>query len=192
MRTPRSRRALLVSAVSLSATVAGCFEGRFTGSDDTLNSGVVPADTYDCADVERPEPDTPTRDLALEPAEYPDRPESLLQGIVEYVREFETVYRRNEFISSYKSETETFDFRFEEAQTNEVESESDRDAVLVAIVYTLSKTTRGNDWPPERYTLVTYYVDENVMLRAHYGGPVNGPAFDPNPRTSGDPVACFE
>ena len=192
MNISRSRRALLTSMAGVSLGLAGCFEGDFTGSDESLDSGVVPAETFDCDDVDRPNPTPPARDGALEPATYPTPPNPLLEAADEYVREFEAAYRRNAFIEDYGSETDGFDFEFEARRTNEVDSESDHDAVLVSIVYNLSTETRGNDDTPERYTRVTYYVDENIVLRARYDGIADGPSFEPDPRSAGDPVACFK
>lgn len=191
MRRPRSRRALLASVASLSLGIAGCFEGELSSSDETLDSGLVSADQYDCTDVERPEPEAPDREGALEPASYPDPPDAL-EAADEYVREFEEAYRRNDFIATYGAETAGFDFEFDTRQTDEVESDAERDAVLVSLVYHLTTETRRNAESPEQYTRVTYYVDENIVLRARYRGIADGPAFEPDPRDAGEPVACFE
>lgn len=192
MRKPRSRRALLTSMVGLSLGAAGCFEGDFTESDDPLDSGVVPADTFDCDDVDRPEPTPPARDDALEPALYPPPPNPLLESVGEYVREFEAAYQQNDFLAEYGSETDGFDFDLGERETKPVDAESDRDAKLVSLVYDLTTETRGNPEESERSVRVTYYVDEHIVLRARYSGFADGPSFDPDPRSEGDPVACFQ
>lgn len=191
MRRPRSRRALLASVASLSLGIAGCSEGNLAGSDEPLDSGVVSADEFDCTDVERPEPEAPDREGALEPAPYPDPPDSL-EAADEYVREFEEAYRRNAFIEDYGSEAAGFDFEFDTRQTDEVESDAEREAVLVSVVYHLTTETRQTAPTSEQYIRVTYYVDENIALRARYSGIAEGPAFDPDPRDAGEPVACFE
>lgn len=192
MRTPRSRRALLTAVVSISAAIAGCSEGQLSGpSDDTDDSETVSADAYDCADVDRPTPDPPARDDALESASYPDRPASLLEDADRFVREFETAYRRNAFLEEYGSETRAFDFRFRSHRTDEVTSSADREAVLVALVYDLSAETRqavNEEWS----TRVTYYVDDRVAFRARHDGVASDPAFEPDPRSAADPVVCFD
>lgn len=192
MRRLRSRRTLLTSLVGLSLGTAGCFGGTLTESDDSLDSGVVPADAFDCDEVDRPDPPTPDRDGALDPVSYPDLPAELLESALEYVREFEAAFRRNTFIEEYGSETAEFDIEFETWDTERVGSESDRAAVLVAVVYNLTTKTRLNDEDPERYTRVTYYVDENVALRARYDGIAQDASIEPDPRSAGELVACFE
>lgn len=192
MRKPRSRRALLTSMVGLSLGVAGCFQGNLTESEESLDSGIVSADTFDCDDVDRPEPMEPSRDDALDPALYPTPPNPLLESADEYVREFEAAYRRNAFLEEYGSETDGFDFQFEEGETKPVDTESDRDAKLVSLVYDLTTETRGNPAESERSVRVTYYVDEHIVLRARYSGFADGPSFDPDPRNAGEPVACFK
>ena len=192
MRKPRSRRALLTSMVGLSLGAAGCFESDVTDSDKSLDSGVVSADTFDCDDVDRPEPMEPTRDEALEPALYPTPPNPLLESAAEYVREFEAAYQQNDFLEEYGSETDAFDFKFEEGEAKPVDAESDRDAKLVSLVYDLTTKTRGSPEKSERSIRVTYYVDEHVVLRARYSGLADEPSFDPDPRSAGDPVACFQ
>lgn len=192
MRKPRSRRALLTSMVGLSLGAAGCFEGDLTESDESPDSGVVPADRFDCDDVDRPEPTPPARDDALEPALYPTPPNPLLESVDDYVREFEAAYRQNAFLAEYGSETDGFDFDLEERETKSVDTESDRDAKLVSLVYDLTTKTRGNPEESERSIRVTYYVDEGIVLRARYSGFADGPSFDPDPRSEGDPVACFQ
>ncbi|MDQ2050866.1 hypothetical protein RBH26_10260 [Natronolimnohabitans sp. A-GB9] len=192
MRISGSRRALLASVFPSSAVLAGCFENRFTGSDEAPDSGAVSTDDYDCDDVDRPEPSEQLLEEALEPAAYPEPPTPLSEDVGTFVHEFETAYRRNEFIEEYGAQTRSFEFRLEDRHAETIDSTSERDAVLASIVYTLSTATRHDEFPPERDTRVTYYVDENVVLRARYGGIANEPEFDPDPRDSGDPVACFE
>lgn len=176
--------------VGLSLGLAGCFDGNPASSDAPPDSGVVSADAFDCDDVERPDPSTPDRDGALEPATYPDPPAPSAETVDEFVREFEAAYRRNAFIETYAEEAVGFDFEFDSQRTNEVESESGRDAVLVSIVYHLTTETRPSNSSSEQYTRVTYYIDENIVLRAAYEGVADSPSFDPDPRTEGEPVAC--
>lgn len=192
MRTPRSRRALLISAVPIAMSIAGCFETGETKTAKEPNSGVGLSDEYDCTDVERPEPAAPARDDALEPATYPDPPDPLLDEVEQYALEFERAYRRNDVLESYGSESGTFEFEFRSRRMTTVESESANDAALVAIVYNVTVGTRQTTHPPERDTRVTYYVDESIALRARYTGLANDPEFDPDPREVGDPVACFD
>lgn len=192
MRRPRSRRSLLASVPATCVALTGCFEGRLTGSDGPSESGVVPADAYDCDDTDRPAPSAPSHDEALEPADYPDPPESVLEEADDYVREFEESYRRNEFLAEYGPATRAFDFRLVSRQVDVVESEDDRDGVLVSIVYHLTTETRQADQPDEWDTRVTYYVDENVVFRARYDGIADSPSFDPDPRDEGVPVTCLE
>lgn len=191
MRRPRSRRALLASLLPVTAGLTGCFDSRLPESEKPLESGVVPVDAYDCADTERPLPATPSVDDALEPASYPVPSEPLLDDVDQFVREFEAAYRRNAFIEAFGAVTRAFDFRFGTRRTNEIESESDRDAALVSMVYHLETETATGGERPEWATRVTYYVDENIVLRARYDGIADGPKFEPDPRSAGEPVACF-
>lgn len=192
MPTPRSRRSLLASVLPLTAAIAGCFDGRFAGSDAPAESGIVATDAYDCDDVDRPDPSMPSDGEALEPADYPEPPASVLEGADSYVREFEEAYRRNTFLAEYGPETREFGFRFETRQVDHVASNDDREAVLVAVVYHLSAETRQADRPDEWDTRVTYYVDDHVVLRDRYEGVAGDPSIDPDPRADGEPVACFE
>lgn len=193
MDTPRSRRALLLSVLPVSMALAGCFNGRFTDADETSEPGVVPADDYDCADIERPEPPTPSHPDALERATYPEPPESVVDAADQYALEFEQAYRRNAFLEQFSSQTRRFEFESETQAMDSVESESERDAVLVSIVYTLETETPQVPKSIERDTRATYYIDENIVLRARYnGGLADEPSFNPDPRRAGKLVACFE
>ncbi|WP_226377463.1 hypothetical protein [Haloterrigena turkmenica] len=193
MRKPRSRRALLTSMVGLSLGAAGCFESDLTSSEseESLESGVVPADEFDCDDVDRPDPSPPIRDEALEPATYPTPPNPLLESAGEYVRDFEAAYQHNAFLEEYGSETEEFEFDLEARDAKPVDAESDREAKLVSLVFDLTTKIRRTPEKSERSIRVTYYVDEHIVLRARYSGLADEPTFDPNPRSAGGPVACF-
>ncbi|QFU81977.1 hypothetical protein [Natronorubrum aibiense] len=191
MRTPRSRRALLATAVSFSVAFAGCFDDQFT-DDDPDEPRVVSTDEYDCVNSERPDPLPPEQENAIEPGSYPSRPTSLLETGDQYVLEFERTYRRNAFVEEYGSETRTFEFELQTQQMDALESDDRREAILVSIVYNLTTATRQLPTSTERDTRVTYYVDENVVLRARYNGLADEPSFDPDPRDAGTPVACFE
>lgn len=190
MRTPRSRRALLSAVVPFTTALAGCFEDRFT-SEDESTSAFVSEDEYDCDDIDRPEPDEPSHDDALKPVSYPS-PESFPDGADEFALEFEEAYRLNTFLDQYGTETRWFEFQFEASQLQKIEPESERDAVRVSLIYTLSTGLKQGRQPTEYDTRVTYYVDENVALRARHRGVAREPTFDPDPRSAGSPVACFE
>ncbi|SEQ84292.1 hypothetical protein [Natrinema salaciae] len=208
MNRPRSRRTLLASVATTAAVATGGFEYSSNGSGDSaLESGTVPADRYECRDVDRPEPDVPTDEDALEPREYPsrpaetgsgeestDRPSSLVRGANQFVTEFERAYRQNAFLERYGSVAQTFELRRTDARRAAIGSAGNPDAVLVAIIYNVTTETQyattgaRDEWDVR----VTYYVDENVVLRARYGGIADEPVFDPDPRTQGVLVACFE
>ncbi|QCC53985.1 hypothetical protein [Natronorubrum bangense] len=193
MRPPRSRRSLLAAAIPSAVALAGCFEREFTSHDEPTDPGIVPPDRYDCADSDRPDPETLSHADDVEPAPYPSPPSSVSDGADQYVLEFEQAYRRNTFLETYGSEADQFEFRFQERQIDGIESDTEMEAVLASIVYDLTTSTRQTDASTERDTRVTYYVDENVVLRARYrGGLADEPSFDPDPRDAGDPVACFE
>ena len=191
MRRPRSRRALLSSAVPIPIAIAGCSDWELTSSEEAPESGLVPDGAYDCDDIDRPDPPEPHPDDALEPASYPSAPASVLEDGDQYAREFEEAYRNNAFLEEYGSATQSFEFAFENGRMEETEPEADRDAVVVSIVYTVEAETRSATHPTEWYTRVTYYIDDHVALRARNQGVASEPSFDPNPR-EGDPVDCFE
>ncbi|SIS15186.1 hypothetical protein [Natronorubrum thiooxidans] len=188
MRQCRSRRALLTAAMPFAVAIAGCSEGQHTSKENPDDSGIVSTAAYDCADSDRPSPTLPD----VEPEPYPSPPASMSDGAGQYVLEFERAYRRNAFLEAYGSETQTFDFQFRARQLDDIGSDSDQEAVLVSIVYDLTTATQGVPASTERDTRVTYYVDENVVLRARYNGLANEPAFEPDPRDAGNPVVCFE
>ncbi|ELY46728.1 hypothetical protein [Natronorubrum sulfidifaciens] len=193
MRTPRSRRALLTTGVSVAVALPGCLETQLSSTDDPNESSVVAPAAYDCAESDRPHPPDPVPDDAIEPGVYPSRPVSLAEAGDQYVLEFERAYRRNAFLAEYGSETRTFDFRFQTQQMDVLESDPERDAVLVSIVYDLTTAIGQLPESTERDTRVTYYADETVVLRAPYtGGLADEPSFDPDPRDAGEPVVCFE
>ncbi|WP_254762637.1 hypothetical protein [Natrinema marinum] len=209
MVRPRSRRALVASVATAAAVTAGGFEYGSSGADaPPLESGTVPDDWYDCSDVTRPAPDAPATEHALEPRAYPsppsarrvdenrrstDRssPSAPTADVAEYVTAFERTYRLNAFIARYGGVTRTFDFRLGTRRTASVGSETDGTAVLVAIVYDLTTGTRQSPPSDEWDTRVTYYLDENVLLRARYAGIAEKPTLEPDPRRQGKPVACF-
>ncbi|WP_049924310.1 hypothetical protein [Halopiger djelfimassiliensis] len=192
MRVSRSRRALLTSVASFAGLTAGCFESRLTGSDETpAPSGPVDPSTYDCTDVSRPVPGDPSDDDAPDPLEYPSRPDSLSADASQYVTEFERAYRRNELLERYGNQARSFEFSLTARQATDVETDRDRDAVLVAVVYDVTTGTahaERDEWDVR----TTYYADNHVLLRAVYDGIADGPAFKPDPRREGTPVDCFE
>lgn len=196
MRTPRSRRALLSAAVPFTTALAGCFESRLTSTDDP-ESEFISEDEYDCADIDRPEPDDPSHSHALEAAQYPS-PSDPLTDADEFARAFEEAYRRNSFLDVYGSATRVFDFEFGASQLerieSELESESGMEAVLVSIIYDLSTETQQGTPTTEYDSRVTYYIDENVALRARYQrGIANEPdPYNPDPRDTGTAVMCFD
>lgn len=192
MPRPRSRRALLTSMLPLTMVFTGCFNGRTTSTDKVTHPDVIPADEYDCADVDRPDPEALRYADGLEPTPYPSPPDSPTDDVEQYVFEFEEAYRRNALIAQFGSDTQAFDFRLEAWEVDEIDAESELDAVLMAVVYDAIRTTSRQDDRREYHTRVTYYLDENVVLRARYDGAATGPAFDPDPRRSGDLVACSE
>ncbi|MXV62872.1 hypothetical protein GS429_12505 [Natronorubrum sp. JWXQ-INN-674] len=209
MSNPRSRRTLLTAALPFTMAISGCFDAQFTGADTPSEPNAVSGEHYDCDDVDRPEPDMPTRDRGLERASYPDRPDAVVETGDEYALEFERAYRQNALLERYGSETRAFDFQLEASRIDVVESElsaadseaeeestrdseSEANAVLVSMLYDLTTETQQLPKSTERDTRVTYYLDETVVLRARYHGLADEPSFDPDPRTAGDPVACFE
>ncbi|WP_255681724.1 hypothetical protein [Natrinema sp. SYSU A 869] len=158
MTPPRSRRTVLASIAATAALATGGFEynsSRATGA--SLESGTVPADRYDCSDVDRPEPDSSDDEAALEPLEYPTLPSEAnasedhspadgsrspaMYGASRYVTEFERAYQRNAFLVQYGSMARVFDLHRTAYRTVPIDSTADGDAVLVAIRYNV---TRGH------------------------------------------------
>jgi|GEM_PF-656381 len=210
MNRPRSRRALLASVVTTAAVATGGFEHVSNATNrPPLESGTVPADWYDCQSVTRPEPDTPTDDGALTPRPYPslpwgsvseeasdssDRsPPLLVDGAAEYVTEFERAYRRNAFITQFGNMTRTFDLRRSGHRTAAIGSSTNADAVMVALRYDLTLGTHLSAADPrdEWDIRVTYYIDQNIVLRARYDGVAENLSLEPDPRRQGELVACL-
>ncbi|MFC6768990.1 hypothetical protein [Natrinema soli] len=211
MNRPRSRRALLASVVTTAAVATGGFEHvSNTANRPPLESGSVPADWYDCRSVTRPEPRLSTDDNALEFRTYPslpsgsgskeagdssDRspPPSLVDSAAEYVTEFERAYRQNAFIVQFGNETRTFDLRRSDHRTAAIGSSTNADAVMVAIRYDLTLGTQQSAVDPrdEWDVRVTYYIDENFVLRARYDGVAEDLSLEPDPRRQGELVACL-
>ncbi|WP_440766720.1 hypothetical protein [Natronorubrum sp. DTA7] len=195
MRTPRSRRALLSAVLPFTMTLAGCFEERLTSADDP-ESEFVSEDEYDCADIDRPEPDDSAHNHGLEPMPYPS-PSDPLTDAEAFAREFEEAYRHNGFLEAYGSATRMFDFTVGDSELDPIESEheseSEMEAVLVSIVYDLSTKTQRGAPTNERGSRVSYYIDEHVALRSRYQhGIASEPdPFDPDPRDAGTAVVCF-
>ena len=194
MRTPRSRRALLSAVLPFSMAFAGCFEEQLTSADDP-ESEFISEDEYDCAGIDRPEPDDPVRNHSLESVPYPSSSDPLTDAEA-FAREFEEAYRHNGFLEEYGSATRTFDFTVEGSELEPIESEpeSEMEAVLVSIVYDLSTETERGTPTNERGSRVSYYIDEHVALRSRYQhGFANEPdPFDPDPRDAGAAVICFD
>lgn len=200
MRTPRTRRSLLSSVLPVTAALAGCFDGQLARTDDD-DSELVSPDEYDCEEGERPYPKELATGETLERASYPTAPESVSDDTETYALEFEQAYRQNAFLEEYGSEAHDVHFDFERSQMTELEGDPDvesdaemeTDAVLVSIVYNLTTVTSHGSTPTERGTRVTYYVDENVTIRARNQGIADEPTFEPDPRGgAGTVVACSE
>ena len=210
MSGPPSRRTVLASVVTTTTVTAG---GLGYTSDDaigaSLGSRTVPPDRYECRAVSRPEPDPPDDDEALEPRPYPSPPSAIRADedressdtslsssvgydVGQFATEFERAYRQNAFLDRYGSVARTFDFRLANFRTAVIDSTAA--AVLVAIRYDLSTSTRYStaDGHDEWDVRVTYYVDRKFVLRARYHGIAEKLRFTPDPRTEGALVACFE
>ncbi|MDF9747645.1 hypothetical protein [Natrinema salsiterrestre] len=193
MDRPLSRRTLLASVATTTAVATSGFESK-----------PLPTDRYDCSDGDRPEPNSPADEDALEPRPYPDLssqtrleetnevsnrgPASVpLYGTDRYVIDFERAYRRNAFVAQYGSTARRFEFRKTASRTVPIDSAADWAALLVALLYDVRTGTRQaigrsrNEWGVR----ATYYVDENVVLRARYDGVAEELAFDPDPRIAG-------
>ncbi|WP_226004963.1 hypothetical protein [Natrinema salinisoli] len=212
MNRPLSRRALLASVATTTAVATGGFESDPSDAPEpSLESKALPPDRYDCSDVDRPEPDPPADEDALEPRPYPERPSETrleetnevsdrvpasvpLYGTDRYVIDFERAYRRNAFVAQYGPIARRFEFRNTASRTVPIDSAADGAALLVVILYDVTTGTRQamggsrNEWDVR----VTYYVDENVVLRARYDGVAEELTFDPDPRRQGDLVACVD
>ncbi|MFD1565432.1 hypothetical protein ACFR99_17995 [Haloarchaeobius amylolyticus] len=210
MHRPRSRRALLTSAAATVAVATGGFEYASNATDTPpLESGTVSPDWYECSSVTRPEPTAPADDDALAPEPYPAPPSaigpaaahnrttgstSMVDRTVAYVTEFERAYRRNAFLAQYGVTTRTFELRRTDYRTRTLGSSPDPNAIMVAILYDLRMGTRQSaTGPRDQWDVHTvYYVDEHVVLRALYNGVADELQFEPDPRTQGDLVACFD
>ncbi|SDK38592.1 hypothetical protein [Natronorubrum texcoconense] len=196
MRTPRSRRALLSAVLPFSMAFAGCFEEQLTSADDP-ESEFISEDEYDCADIDRPEPEDPVQSHGLESMAYPS-PSDPLTDAEAFAREFEEAYRHNGFLEEYGSATRVVSFSVRDSELERIESnlesESEMEAVLVSIVYDLSTETQRGTPTNERGSRVSYYVDDHVALRSRYQhGIASEPdPFDPDPRDAGTAVVCFD
>lgn len=190
MCPPPSRRSFLVSATTGIALTAGCSGNWFVDPDESASTSDSPTtEEYDCDDVSRPPADTTTADGALDPIDYPSRPTSLATGATQYATEFEQAYRRNALLEQYGDQSRVFEFSLADSQTSSVES--DESAALASIVYDL---TTGTDHTThtEWDVRTTYYVTDDAVLRAQYDGFADDPTFDPDPRDSGELVACYD
>lgn len=219
MSRPRSRRALLASVATTAAATTGGFEYPAGGtSRSSLRFEIVPADRYECDAVDRPEPEPTADDDALDPRAYPAPPSatgtdenrtpsawsssapspspgassSSPTTVSQYVVDFERAYRQNAFLVRFGSMAGTVDLRLTDRRLSTVTTGDERTAVLVALCYDLTTGTRQSAPTTEWDIRVTYYVDERIVLRAQYDGLAQEPAFDPDPRTQGELVACFE
>jgi len=194
MNRPRSRRGLLASVVTTVAVTTGGFEYTSGGpTGPPLDSGTVPADWFECDEVSRPDPEPPDGGT-LEPRTYPSSPSSMDVDMVEYVTGFERAYRHNAFLSQYGAAARTVDLRRTDGRATAVGSATTPDAVMVAIRYDLTTGTgRSSTESRDRWDIrVVYYVDENVVLRSQYHGVAEELRFEPDPRTQGELVACFD
>ena len=208
MSRPPSRRTFLSSVTAAVTVTTGGFERGSTTTDTSpLESETVAPDWYECTSVVRPEPTVPDDDDTLVPNPYPARPSafgpagvhdrpigsSLRDETVAYVTEFERVYRRNDFLVRYGATARTFEFRRTGYRTRSLGSSSNP-AIMVAIRYDLRLGTQQSaTGPRDQWGIHTvYYVDEHVVLRARYDGVADDLSFEPDPRTHGELVACFD
>ncbi|QLG50003.1 hypothetical protein [Natrinema halophilum] len=207
MNPPRSRRAFLASFATTAAVATGGFQrSASNGEALSLDSGLVPADRYECSAITRPTPLAPAAEDALEPRTYPtppaelisddnrgsiDRPSSLQNSALEYATKFERAYRQNAFLTKYGSVTRFFALQRTASQTSLIDSSNAAHAVLVAIVYNLTKQTQQSPPSDEWDIRATYYFDDRIALRAQYDGIAEKPTLSPDPRRDGELVACF-
>lgn len=169
--------------------MAGCSTNWFSDPETSTSSTSVPTEDYDCADVSRPTADVPSAAGAPEPLAYPPRSAVQSTDAVEYVTEFERAYRQNEFLGRHGIQAREFELSV--ADSRRSSTDSDADAVVVSLVYhlqTVTAQTTHNEWNVR----VTYYVDDDIALRAKYDGIATEPTFDPDPRDGGELVACLD
>lgn len=191
------------------AVATGGFEYASNATDTPpLESGTVSPDWYECSSVTRPEPSASADDDALVPKPYPAPPStlgsaardrsddspSLVDRTVAYVTEFERAYRWNAFLARYGATTRSVEFRRTGYRTKTLGSSPDTDAIMVAIRYDLRmETQQSATGPRDQWDVhAVYYVDANVVLRARYNGVADELRFEPDPRTQGTLVACFD
>jgi len=133
--------------------------------------------------------------VSEEASDSSDRsPPLLVDGAAEYVTEFERAYRRNAFITQFGNMTRTFDLRRSGHRTAAIGSSTNADAVMVALRYDLTLGTHLSAADPrdEWDIRVTYYIDQNIVLRARYDGVAENLSLEPDPRRqAGELVACL-
>jgi hypothetical protein len=176
-----SRREALGSVAScVGVVIAGCVGD---GSEDGLDQP-----EYDCSRVDRPEPDAPEGPDALAPSSYPRPPADAGTDaeLTEYVSDFEQSYRRNRLIQSRGPDLRKFGFSPREIWI----VESGAAAGVAGVQYTFWHETESIHADSGNRVAV-YYVDESVAIRAHERGRRED-GVEPDPRETGQEVACFE
>lgn len=188
------RRDVLVLVGAALAT--GCLDvsdpaATDDGMDPTGEGATTP--TGHCEEADRPEPDPPGEDAdeAVEPAAYPDPPDSLADADVRaYVKEFERAYRRNELVERWGKRLVGFGMGSTGVSTEAVD---DGVEALVEYVYWEEVEEKHGDGivhGDSPILRVAYYVDGTGAWRAEDEAPADTETV-PDPRAEGDRVACF-
>ncbi|NHN46375.1 hypothetical protein G9464_02005 [Halostella sp. JP-L12] len=211
MPSPRSRRALIAQcSVSVSALAAGCLGDDVvsdggTSTDPTTADGPSIAESFDCENASRPEPDVAggvERELTVDgetrtetsvgSVDYPSAPDpSDDDAVVAYAAAHEEAYRRNDLAADNGEDLVGYGFS---SRGSELVDRRDGVAfVRVEYVY-YANVVRENavvhaDSP---IYAATYAVSDWGVARAVGGTADADGGLDPHPVEDGTLVACFE
>ena len=209
MPSPRSRRALIAQCgVSLSALAAGCLSGDDAlAGDETTAKAPALADSLDCEDADRPDPDVPAgveREITVDgetrtetsvgSVDYPSPPDaSDDDAVVGYAAAHEEAYRRNGLAADNGEDLVGFGF-----SVHDRGFVGRRNGVAFASVEYVYYANTVEDYANIVHAdspiyVATYAVSDWGVSRAVGGrtADVDGD-LDPHPVADGTLVACFE
>jgi hypothetical protein len=174
------RTFLTVTGTSIAAGLGGC--QRTIGDE-------ADRPQYDCTETSRP---YPGGNSSHEPQPYPEGPPEP-DDIELFVRRYESGFRVNRLIETQGDDLVGFGIDGYETDRFDAPDEA---AIIRVKYYYYYEVKENPDEPPVHIdsstTYASYYIDEDVVLRAAAEGPRDDEAaLDPDPMEAGDPLECF-
>jgi len=189
------RRVLSLAATAAASVIAGCTTVVNPSDDGDSDDGVLAERGPPPVDEHLSEPRPPAErppnanEETVDPIWYPGKPSSYTsQSVRSFVDDHERAYRRNEVLGKYGADLVAHHFDVDWVVALDVGEEAGVGRCQYR--YTTTERSDSDDAAPvvgdSPTYVVTYYVDDSVVVRAEGTGPADGQdELTPDPWESG-------